>query len=54
MTDKWEENAQRYLVAHDWTRSRKQRKFMAEYVSLIHGVDSLKLLHEINKQAQKT
>jgi uncharacterized pyridoxal phosphate-containing UPF0001 family protein len=26
---------------------------MAEYVSLIHGVDSLKLLQEINKQAAK-
>ena len=26
---------------------------MASYVSLIHGVDSLKLLKEINKQAQK-
>jgi pyridoxal phosphate enzyme (YggS family) len=26
---------------------------MAEYVSLIHGVDSLKLLVEINKQALK-
>jgi pyridoxal phosphate enzyme (YggS family) len=26
---------------------------MAEYVSLIHGVDSLKLLQEINKQAKK-
>ena len=28
-------------------------KYMAPYVSLIHGVDSLKLLKEINKQAQK-
>ena len=26
---------------------------MAPYVSLIHGVDSLKLLQEINKQAAK-
>ena len=26
---------------------------MAQFVSLIHGVDSLKLLQEINKQAQK-
>ena len=26
---------------------------MAPYVSLIQGVDSLKLLKEINKQAQK-
>ncbi len=28
-------------------------KYMAPYVRLIHGVDSLKLLEEINKQAQK-
>lgn len=28
-------------------------KFMAPFVSLIHGVDSLKLLQEINKQALK-
>jgi pyridoxal phosphate enzyme (YggS family) len=28
-------------------------KFMAPFVSLIHGVDSLKLLEEINKQASK-
>lgn len=28
-------------------------KYMASFVDLIHGVDSLKLLKEINKQAQK-
>jgi PLP dependent protein len=28
-------------------------KYMAGFVSLIHGVDSLKLLEEINKQAKK-
>jgi len=28
-------------------------KFIAPFVNLIHGVDSLKLLEEINKQAQK-
>jgi len=28
-------------------------KYMAEFVSLIHGVDNFKLLKEINKQAQK-
>ena len=32
---------------------RNKVKYMAKYVSLIHGVDSLKLLQEINKQAQK-
>jgi pyridoxal phosphate enzyme (YggS family) len=28
-------------------------KYMADYVTLIHGVDSLKLLQEIDKQAKK-
>lgn len=32
---------------------RNKVKYMAEFVSLIHGVDSLKLLMEINKQAKK-
>ena len=32
---------------------RNKVKYMAEYVSLIHGVDSFKLLQEINKQALK-
>ena len=32
---------------------RNKVKYMAEFVSLIHGVDSFKLLREINKQAQK-
>lgn len=32
---------------------RNKVKYMAEFVSLIHGVDSIKLLTEINKQAKK-
>ena len=32
---------------------RNKVKYMAEYVSLIHGVDNLKLLKEVNKQAKK-
>ena len=32
---------------------RNKVKYMAEFVSLIHGVDSFKLLNEINKQALK-
>ncbi len=32
---------------------RNKVKYMAEFVSLIHGVDSFKLLQEINKQALK-
>jgi PLP dependent protein len=53
MTDKWEQmprDIQWHMIGH--VQSNKV-KFMAEYVSLIHGVDSLKLLEEINKQAIK-
>ncbi|WP_298903924.1 YggS family pyridoxal phosphate-dependent enzyme [uncultured Psychroserpens sp.] len=32
---------------------RNKVKYMAKFVTLIHGVDSLKLLKEIDKQAQK-
>ena len=39
-----------HMIGHVQTN---KVKFMAEYVSLIHGVDSLKLLEEINKQAKK-
>ena len=39
-----------HMIGHVQTN---KVKFMAEYVSLIHGVDSLKLLLEIDKQAQK-
>ena len=53
MTEKWEQmpkDIQWHMIGHVQTN---KVKFMAEYVSLIHGVDSLKLLEEINKQAQK-
>ena len=53
MTDKWEhmpKDIEWHMIGH--VQSNKV-KFMAEYVSLIHGVDSLKLLQEINKQAKK-
>ena len=53
MTDKWQEmpkDIQWHMIGHVQTN---KVKFMAEYVSLIHGVDSLKLLEEINKQAKK-
>ena len=53
MTEKWEEmpkDIQWHMIGHVQTN---KVKFMAEYVSLVHGVDSLKLLQEINKQAQK-
>jgi len=53
MTEKWEQmpkDIQWHMIGHVQTN---KVKFMAEYVSLIHGVDSMKLLQEINKQAQK-
>ncbi len=53
MTEKWEEmpkDIQWHMIGHVQTN---KVKFMAEFVSLIHGVDSLKLLQEINKQAKK-
>ena len=39
-----------HMIGHVQTN---KVKYMAEFVSLIHGVDSLKLLKEINKQAKK-
>jgi len=53
MTDKWEQMPKDiawHMIGHVQTN---KVKYMAEYVSLIHGVDSLKLLQEINKQALK-
>ena len=53
MAEKWEampKDIQWHLIGHVQTN---KVKFMAEFVSLIHGVDSLKLLEEINKQALK-
>lgn len=53
MTEKWEQmpkDIEWHMIGHVQTN---KVKFMAEYVSLIHGVDSLKLLEEINKQAKK-
>jgi hypothetical protein len=53
MTDKWEQmpkDIQWHMIGHVQTN---KVKYMAPYVSLIHGVDSFKLLQEINRQAQK-
>ena len=53
MTEKWKQmpkDIQWHMIGHVQTN---KVKYMAEYVSLIHGVDSLKLLQEINKQAAK-
>jgi pyridoxal phosphate enzyme (YggS family) len=53
MSEKWEampKDIQWHMIGHVQTN---KVKYMAPYVSLIHGVDSLKLLQEINKQAAK-
>ncbi|MFT6797211.1 MAG: pyridoxal phosphate enzyme (YggS family) [Maribacter sp.] len=53
MTQKWEElpkDIQWHMIGHV---QRNKVKYMAEYVALVHGVDSLKLLKEIDKQAKK-
>jgi pyridoxal phosphate enzyme (YggS family) len=53
MTEKWEKmpkDIQWHMIGHIQTN---KVKFMAPYVCLIHGVDSFKLLEEVNKQAIK-
>ncbi|MFD0962756.1 YggS family pyridoxal phosphate-dependent enzyme [Pseudofulvibacter geojedonensis] len=53
MTQKWQElpkDIEWHMIGN---LQRNNVKYMAEYVSLIHGVDSFKLLKEINKQAEK-
>ncbi|MFH6971456.1 YggS family pyridoxal phosphate-dependent enzyme [Flavobacterium petrolei] len=53
MAEKWEQmpkDIQWHMIGHVQTN---KVKFMAPFVSLIHGVDSLKLLQEISKQALK-
>lgn len=53
MVAKWEtlpKDIEWHMIGH---LQRNKVKYMAEFVSLIHGVDSLRLLKEINKQAQK-
>ncbi|WP_405414366.1 YggS family pyridoxal phosphate-dependent enzyme [Maribacter sp. Asnod1-A12] len=53
MTEKWEnlpKDIEWHMIGH---LQRNKVKYMAEYVSLVHGVDSPRLLAEINKQAEK-
>jgi hypothetical protein len=53
MAEKWEampKDIQWQMIGHVQTN---KVKFMAPFVNLIHGVDSLKLLQEIDKQAKK-
>ncbi len=53
MSQKWEDlpkDIEWHMVGHV---QRNKVKYMAGFVELIHAVDSLKLLKEINKQAKK-
>ena len=53
MVGKWEvlpDDIQWHMIGH---LQRNKVKYMASFVDLIHGVDSLRLLKEIDKQAQK-
>lgn len=53
MTEKWEalpKDIEWHMVGHV---QRNKVKYMSEYVALVHGVDSFRLLKEINKQAKK-
>ena len=53
MVEKWEQmpkDIQWHMIGHVQTN---KVKYMVPFVSLIHGVDSLKLLTEINRQAKR-
>ncbi|MBT0608610.1 YggS family pyridoxal phosphate-dependent enzyme [Aequorivita echinoideorum] len=53
MAGKWQEmpkDIQWHMIGHV---QRNKVKYMAPFVSLVHAVDSLKLLKEINKEAKK-
>jgi hypothetical protein len=53
MVDKYEimpKDIEWHMIGHV---QRNKVKYMASFVSLIHGVDNLKLLKEIDKQAKK-
>ncbi len=53
MAEKWEhmpKDIEWHMIGHVQTN---KVKYMAPFVSLIHAVDSIKLLKEINKQAKK-
>lgn len=53
MEAKWQEmpkDIQWHMIGH---LQRNKVKYMAPFVSLIHAVDSFKLLQEINKEAKK-
>lgn len=54
MTEKWEalpKDIEWHMIGHVQTN---KVKYMIPYVSLIHSVDRLKLLREINRQAERS
>ena len=53
MTEKWKalpKDIEWHMIVH---LQKNKVKYIAPYVSLIHSVDSIRLLNEINKQAKK-
>mgnify|MGYP000754413938 CR=1 FL=1 len=53
MVEKWQQlpkDIEWHMIGH---LQRNKVKYMAEFVSLVHGVDSLRLLKEINKRAEQ-
>lgn len=53
MTEKWKalpKDIEWHMIGH---LQKNKVKYIAPYVSLIHSVDSIRLLNEINKQAKK-
>ena len=54
MTEKWKllpKDIEWHMIGH---LQKNKVKYIAPYVSLIHSVDSIRLLNEINKQGKKT
>ena len=54
MTTKWDalpKDIEWHMIGH---LQRNKVKYIAPFVSLVHGVDSLRLLKEIDKQAKKS
>ena len=49
-TERLHKDIKWHMIGH---LQRNKVKYLASFVHLIHGVDSLKLLREINKQAEK-
>ena len=53
MVRKWKElpkDIEWHMIGH---LQRNKVKYLAQFVSLVHGVDSFRLLKEIDKQAKK-